>query len=156
MSDHHHRNEWGVKWELSLDFFLTRQELGRLRSWAKNRRNRQPKDRIAWYEWFLIELTINTGLRVFEIADLECQDLVLRRELSYIHVRNGKCKKRREVRVSTKFQSSAWEFLKWKDERSEETGYGAPLFYSTKSKGKYSQMPSSEPAFAWAACITMS
>ena len=138
MSGRHHRNEWGINWELSHDFFLTRQELGRLRSWAKNRRNREPKNRNAWNEWFLIELAINSGLRVFEIADLECQDLVLRREFSYIHVRNGKCKNRREVRVNTKFQSSAREFLEWKDERSEETGYGAPLFYSPKSKGKYS------------------
>jgi site-specific recombinase XerD len=133
----HHQNGQELNWKLSLDFFLTREEIGRLRSWAKNRRNRHPKDRIAWNEWFLIELAINTGLRVFEITDLECRDIVLRRELSFINVRNGKCRKSRQVRVSTKFQESALEFLEWKRQKAEETKINSPLFFSPKSKAKY-------------------
>lgn len=135
MSDHHNHDS-GINWELSLDKLMTRKEVQKLRTWAL--KNRNTDKRTAWIDWFLSELGLNTGLRVFEIAELEIRDIVLREELSHIVVRNGKCGKSRAVRINKEFQVTIKNFINWKKDTGERTDDFAPLFYSLRAKGKYS------------------
>ncbi len=130
--------EYDLNWELSFDKILNRKEVRNIRSWAVKNRKNNPNRRIAWIDWFLIELSLNSGLRVFEIADLECRDIVLREELSHIVVRKGKCGKRRIVRINTDFQEAVKVFMNWKHKAGEKIDDYAPLFFSPRSKGKYS------------------
>ena len=86
----------------------------------------------------MTELGLNTGLRVLEIAELEIRDIVLRDELSYIVIRKGKCGKKRAVRINKEFQATIKEYTDWKKQSGESADDFAPLFYSTRAKGKYS------------------
>ena len=125
-------------WELGSESFLTRKEVAKLRSWLIGRRNASGDDRQAWIEWFLVELGLNTGLRVSEMTDLLCGDIQLRDELSTIIVRNGKGGKYREVRINNSFQKSVKEFLVWKDQTGEQTALDSNLFSSPRTGNKYS------------------
>lgn len=125
-------------WNLTLESFLTKQEIKLLREELVRRRDTRPERRINWIEWFMIELGLNTGLRVFEITNLECKDLVLRGELSYVVVKKGKGDKIRHVRIGREFQSSIEKYLLWKQTSGEDTNPNSPLFLSNRSKGKYS------------------
>jgi len=116
MIDHHHNGGYSINWELGLEKFLTKEEIRKLRYWVKLQRERNHKKHLAWFEWFLIELGLNTGLRVFEMAELKCGDIVIRGELSHVFVRKGKCNKSREVRINSEFCQSVVEYLKWKHE----------------------------------------
>lgn len=128
----------GINWELTLESFLTREEINQLRSWAIKRRDKCGDHRLFWIEWFLIEILINTGLRVFELTDLQCRDIRFRGELSCVVVRNGKCNKYREIIINKLCQAAIREFLAWKNRVGEDISDFAPLFYSPKSKDCYS------------------
>lgn len=125
-----------LNWSISIEKFLSRKELNKLRSWVRKRRDES--NRVTWIEWFLIEIGINTGLRVFEITDLQCGDIVLNDELSFIRVRNGKCGKYREVRISKSFYNAIEIFLKWKGQNGEGINSSDYLFISPKTRKKYS------------------
>ncbi|MEW6042210.1 MAG: site-specific integrase [Elusimicrobiota bacterium] len=114
MADGNRRGADGSGWELGSDSFLTRKEVFKLRSWLIGRRNVSGDDREAWLAWFIVELGLNSGLRVAEMASLICGDIRLRDELSTIIVRNGKGGKYREVRINNSFQKSVKDFLSWK------------------------------------------
>jgi integrase/recombinase XerD len=120
-----------LNWKLSIDRFLTKKETKKLRQWAKN--NRQ-----SWLESALIEIALNTGLRVAEIADLRCGNITLREELSCVFVNQGKCGKQRTVTINKEFQEFLRNLLIHKKEIGEKTGYDDFLLFSKKSKGKYS------------------
>lgn len=124
-----------INWNLDLDSFLSKEEIKILREELKARKEAQPNKRIVWIEWFLVELALNTGLRVFEIANLEYHDIVLRSELSYVIVRNGKGGKKRHVRINREFQMTVIKYLEWKNVNDINS---SALLYSKKSKGKYS------------------
>ena len=127
-----------TNWELTLARFLNRDEVARLRRWVYKRKTRNFDDRQAQKDWLIIELLLNTGLRVSELADLKCSDIVLRDELSCVVVRKGKGGKYREVLISRTFQDEAKEYLKWKEVNGEKVGPEDVLLYSPKSKEKYS------------------
>lgn len=125
------------KWELDLESFLTRREISEMQSFLIKQRNHSNDNQKAWLEWFLIELGLNTGLRVFEMANLCCGDIYLRDELSFIVVRQGKGSKTRKVRINSNFQKSSKEFLDWKKRSGEDIGPGSYLIISPKSKTRY-------------------
>lgn len=125
-------------WELGSDSFLTRKEVAKLRSWLIGRRNASYDDRQAWVEWFLVELGLNSGLRVAEMTDLLCGDIQLRDELSTIVVRNGKGGKYREVRINREFQKSVKEYLLWKKRTGEPTKLENHIFSSPRTGKEYS------------------
>ena len=117
---------------MSLDKFLTKDEVKAIRAEVRKKKNKSPK------EWFLIELGLNTGLRVAEIAGLKCSDIVLRNELSHVAVRDGKGHRPREVIISRDFQEEAKEYLDIKQLNGEKIGPDDILLYSPKSEGAYS------------------
>jgi integrase/recombinase XerD len=104
---------------------------------GKRAKNKQ-KGQKAFKDWFAVECLTNTGLRVAELADLRCGDIVIRDELSCVHVRNGKCKKQRDIMINREFQKEAMAYIKWKEVTGEPVGPNDVLLYSPKSKGKYS------------------
>ena len=101
-------------WEPTLERFLNREEIKRLRKWVIRQKNKK-NDRIAQNDWIIIELLLNTGLRVQELADLKCGDIILRNELSCVKVEHGKGDKPREVLISRAFQGEVEEYIKIKE-----------------------------------------
>lgn len=138
MTPFQHNQDSGINWELSLDKLLTRKEVRKLRAWTLKNRNKKTDKRVAWIDWFLTELGLNTGLRVFEIAELETRDIVIRDELSHVIVRKGKCGKYRTVRINREFQETVKIFVNWKHKVGESTDASAPLLYSPRSRSNYS------------------
>lgn len=130
-------NEQKFKWILPPDVFLSISEVDRLRTWVKNRKNRE-KSRVAVNDWFIIEILFNSGLRVAEIADLTCSDIIIRDDLSWIYVRNGKGNKSRKVFINKDFSCEAVQYIREKEVRKEKIGPDDILLYSPKSKGRYS------------------
>ena len=121
-------------WNLTFDKILNREEVKKLRIWVgKNRKNKTSQK-----DWFVVECLLNTGLRVAELADLKCGDIIFRNELSCIYVRHGKGDKEREVMISRDFQKEAKEYLDWKEINGEQISSEDILLYSPKSKSKYS------------------
>jgi len=63
--------------------------------------------------WFMVELGLNAGLRVEEMASLRCQDLIIEKTKSSILV-IGKGNKKRAVWISSRFKKICKEYLKYK------------------------------------------
>lgn len=109
-----------------------------MRSWLTGRRNASGDNRKAWLEWFIVELGLNTGLRVAEMSDLHCSDIKLRDELSTVVVRNGKGGKFREVRINLSFQKAIKDYLAWKKRIGETIAQGSYLLQSPRNGARYS------------------
>lgn len=126
-----------LNWNLSVQKFLTRKEIIDLRTWVRNRRNESKRS--TWIEWFLVELGINTGLRLFEIINLHCGDIVFNDELSFIRVQKGKCGKSRDVRINKSFSNAINVFLQWKVKEGEGIKKNDYLLISPQTRTKYSK-----------------
>ncbi len=128
-----------INWDLDESKFLTEQEVSRLRCFLKRKATKAVLERrrkLAVRDWFVINLALSTGLRVSEIADLRCGDLLLDNGRSYLFVRNGKCGKQRVVRFNEDFQKHALEFLEWKKTISEPIAPELPLILSSHTHGR--------------------
>ncbi len=66
---------------------------------------------LAIRDWMIIDLALNTGLRVKEISDLKVEDLHLDYKQSSIEVKNGKGGKRRVVRIGAKLKTHLKKYL---------------------------------------------
>lgn len=121
-------------WVLDERKFLTEEEVDRIRVDALDCRNRL-SSRVAWLEWFLVELAFESGLRVFEIVGLVCGDLVVSVDRCGVMVRRGKCGRSRFVRVRKMFAQECREFLVWKSSIGESVLTDEPVFHSVISGG---------------------
>ncbi|MCP3686041.1 MAG: phage integrase family protein [bacterium] len=65
-------------------------------------------------DWMIIDLALNTGLRVQEVADLKVEDLHLEYNQSALTVQNGKGGKKRVVRYGSKLKAHLKKYLKQK------------------------------------------
>jgi len=123
-------------WVLDERKFLNGSELGRVRKSVRGRVERAGfKRRLPWLEWFLIELGLETGLRVAEIAGLTCSDLVFTANACGVMVRHGKGDKPRFVRVRKSFGQVCEDFLNWKQAMGESMEPDAPVFRSSATGG---------------------
>jgi site-specific recombinase XerD len=82
----------------------------------------------------MVELGLNTGLRVQEMADLKCGDLLLSGNESSLVVRKGKGDKKRSVWISPTFKASCKFFLKWKQRQGHSVEPEAPVLTSVQGK----------------------
>ena len=89
----------------------------------------------AWLEWFVVELALETGLRVSEMAGLACRDLMIGFEQPGVLVRRGKGGKPRFVKVRSEFCRKAEDFLTWKQAVGEPAEDVSPVFFSSKTGG---------------------
>src|SRR3989338_5775071 len=121
-------------WTLDERKFLTlardkvrqlRKHCGRKKAGALGRR-----EFLGVRDWFLIELGLNTGLRVQELSDLRCGDLLISGTEASLIVRKGKGNKRRPVWLSQSFKESAEDFLAWKRKQGHVIDAEAPLLTS--------------------------
>ncbi len=62
-------------------------------------------------DWFMVELTLLTGLRVAEVQNLRVSDLMIRHSMSSVHVRCGKGGKKRDVWINNELRKECMEFL---------------------------------------------
>lgn len=125
--------KWSLvgSWVLDESKILTREELVRLWRHVRGRVERADfEDAVRWREWFAVELGLDSGLRVMEMAALNCDDLYLQNARPFVFVRNGKCGKPRPVRIRKAFVRTCEDFLNWKLAVGESVKPGAPLFLS--------------------------
>ena len=83
--------------------------------------------------WFIIEVALETGLRVMEIANLNCGDFLLKQGSPEVIVRRGKGGKRRVVKVSRAFQARCQWYLQAKFDAGELTSPVAPVFVARRT-----------------------
>lgn len=96
-------------------------------------------------DWFLVELGLNAGLRVEEMAELRCGDLVVGDGQSSIVVREGKGGRKRVVLISRKFSEEVVWFLDWKKRAGQDVAGEAPVF--TNSSGRHFTTRALQKAF---------
>jgi len=108
-------------WKLDRTKYLTRREVRMLRKAAgkPSALARGFSARNRYRNWFLIELGLETGLRVQEMADLRCSDLMLIAGSPAVRVRCGKGGKARTVEISESFAAECRMFLAWKKRHGE-------------------------------------
>lgn len=122
-------------WILEPSKFLTKEEAKKLLETARGRAEVvfAKRRKIPIRDYLIIDLALSTGLRVMEIAQLDCGDVFIRDGISSLLVRNGKCGKRRLVRFSDSLKEHLNEYLSWKKDISEPTGPNDPLLLSSNT-----------------------
>jgi len=65
-------------------------------------------------DWMIVDLALNTGLRVQEVSDLKVENLHLEYNQSALTVQNGKGGKRRFVKFPSKLKAHLKKYLKQK------------------------------------------
>lgn len=86
-------------------------------------------------DYFIIHLALTTGLRVMEIAALNCGDILLDSKPCIAVVRKGKGNKKRLVFFTGSFRLHCLEYLKWKQAIGESTNENDPLIVSSNTGG---------------------
>lgn len=122
----------GSEWVLDESKFLTIEEViqllrclaERIRESAGFRKNVAAKD------YLLVHLALCTGLRVGEIADLNCGDILTKNGKSSLVVRKGKGGKTRSVQFNHALKNHLVRFLQLKKQIGEPVRDDTPLFYS--------------------------
>jgi len=122
-------------WILDPGKFLTREEVNKLLETARKRAAAAITrgNKVAVRDYFIVDLALSTGLRVAEIADLKCMDIFLRDRFCALLVRNGKGGKKRLVRFNGAFKGHYNEYIAWKQNMGEPTGFGDPLLLSSNT-----------------------
>ena len=86
-------------------------------------------------DYFIIHLALETGLRVMEIAQLNCGDIYIDEKTGSLLVRKGKGGKKRLVRFNSEFKQHYDEYLKWKQACNEPINQDDPLLRSSHTGG---------------------
>lgn len=125
-------------WILDPDKFLSKQEAVKLLDTARKRAKHAlvRRQTIAVRDYFIIDLALSTGLRVMEIAKLNCGDVFLKDNVSSLVVRNGKGGKKRQVLFNGNFTRHCKEYLHWKQGIGESVEPDEPLLLSSNT-GKH-------------------
>jgi site-specific recombinase XerD len=123
-------------WILDPDKFLSKQEAERLLNTARQRAQQalDKRQKVAIRDYFIIHLALSTGLRVMEIAKLNCGDLFLKDSISSLVVRRGKGSRKRQVLFNGSFAKHCRQYLQWKRSIGEPTELDEPLFLSSNTK----------------------
>ncbi len=74
---------------------------------------------LAVRDWMIIDLTLNTGLRVLEVSDLKVSDLFLNYNELFLVVENGKGGKRCVVRFGPKTKIHLKKYLEQREPSSQ-------------------------------------
>ena len=103
-----------MNWILTADKFLTESEVLKLRKVCIDtadleRLKRQFK---AIRDWMIIDLAIQSGLRVGELSNLILEDLFIEKGHSHIHVRQGKGNKSRLITIGESLRKHLRQYIK--------------------------------------------
>ena len=129
------------KWVLDEGKFLDWDDVKRLMGVCRKRKKEAERNgnKVAVRDYFIIDFAVSTGLRVAELCDLKCEDILLQDKMSCLIVKNGKCGKRRTVRFSADLREDCIEYLKWKQTVGESIDRDAPIFCSSNTRGHMSR-----------------
>lgn len=122
-------------WTPLVPKFLTDEEVRQLRRASVLRR----KDPTARRDGLIINIALFTGLRVKEIADLKCGDIMLKENTSSLVVRHGKGGQPRLVHFNGELSKRLKTYLDWKVTQGEGIGAGDPLLFSRYGRGPLSK-----------------
>ena len=131
-----------MKWELTRDKYMTRDEVKKLRTAAEDRANADlAKGRVSGVRaWAVIDFASQTGLRVGELVAVTIGDLELSGKTPCVWVVGGKGRdkdEREPVSLNKQLVKHLRQWLKFKDRIDEDTSPEAHLFIS-KRGGAYS------------------
>jgi len=119
-------------WVLEPSKFLSKEEANKLseaaKNWAEAATAKGQKTPVR--DYLITDIALSTGLRVMEIAQLDCGDIFVRDGIYSLLVRNGKCGKRRLVRFGESLKEHLNRYIAWKHEVGERTGPSDPLVIS--------------------------
>ncbi len=122
-------------WVLDEEKYLRLSDVRKLRRACRKARYialKQAKS-ITSRDWFMIELGLNTGLRVEEMRDLKCGDMRIQEGRSSVRVRKGKGNRPRTVRFNEEFRNRCRRFLEWKKKQGQ--GIDSDSYLLTTNKG---------------------
>lgn len=103
-----------MKWIVTPDKFLKDEEVKSLTNSCSDaaRLAEMKGNRLPIRDWMIIDLALNTGLRVQEVSDLKVEDLHLDYNQASLTVQNGKGRKKRVVRFGAKLKGHLKKYLK--------------------------------------------
>lgn len=108
-------NRGNSAWIIDESKYLFENEIGQLRKYcARDVAATEKRKFNELRDWFMIELGLNTGLRVGEMADLKHENLLLDNVRSSIIVQ-GKGNKKRAIWISPIFKKSCQEYIRLKN-----------------------------------------
>ncbi len=138
----------GLNWVLDRSKFLSLAEARQLLDTARELAETASLygHRTPVRDYFIIHLALATGLRVMEIAELNCGDLFIDEFYTALIVRRGKGGKKRPVWFGTEFKQHYENYLDWKQANDEPVGPDDPLFLSSNT-GKHMTTRAIEKAF---------
>ena len=124
------------EWVLDEGKFLKKKEIEKLVNSVEQRKQEAEAKakKVPVRDWFVINLTMLTGLRVQEIADLNCGDVCIGDGVSSLIVRHGKGNKQRVVKFNGELKKAFLEYIDWKEKVGEATGSEDPLILSSNTK----------------------
>jgi len=119
-----------MNWIITPEKYLSDEEVKRLIHTCSNAAQlAQAKGNvIAVRDWMIIDLALNTGLRVAELSNLKIEDLHLDYGEKSLTVRNGKGNKARNVKFGSELKKHLKEYL---DSRTDDSPY---LFPSSRGE----------------------
>jgi len=123
-------------WILDENKYLKIEEVKKLREACRKLKKKGllNSDFVAIRNCFMIELGLFTGLRVKEMAGLNCGDLLIENAQSSLMVRKGKGGKKRIVMLGNEFKKKCLRFLKYKEKTHQSTSENAPLLCSLQGQ----------------------
>lgn len=123
-------------WVLAPSKYLSQTEANKLLTAVRRRADSAVKrQKVATRDYFIIHLGLATGLRVMEMAALECGDLLLEDQVPSLLVKKGKGGKKRRVFFNKALKKHCEEYLYWKREEGESIASEKPLLLSTSTGG---------------------
>lgn len=108
-------------WVITPDKYLKEDEVNRLNKVCAEAAE-LAEARFNWVairDWMIIDLALNTGLRVQEISDLKVVDLHIDYGESSLTVQNGKGGKKRIVKFGKRTKAHLKKYLSWRHTKSD-------------------------------------
>ena len=124
------------EWVLDEGKYLKKREVEKLMNTVEQRKQEAVAKarKVQVRDWFVINLAMLTGLRVQELADLNCGDFHIGNGVSSLIVRHGKGNKQRVVKFNGKLKKAFLEYIDWKEKVDEPTDSENPLILSSNTK----------------------
>lgn len=138
----------GINWVLDRNKFLSLKEAKRLLEKARDTAETAVfyGHKIAVRDYFVIHIALATGLRVSEIAQLNCGDVCTDGHFGYLIVQKGKGGKKRLAQFNSRFKEHYHFYIKWKQENAELIGPDDPLLMSSHT-GRHMTVRAIEKVF---------
>lgn len=111
-------------WVLDESDYLSLEEVKILRQYCKQEKQEALKQNsfLGVRNWFVVELGLQTGLRVQEMTDLKHGDVLASAFKASVVVREGKGHKKRTVWITESFKNDCQYFFRWKHWRGHPVG----------------------------------